>query len=71
LIEASSDRVLGFTAFGVDAGELLPAVQVVMSAGLPYTVLRDLVIAHPTIAEGLGLLFSSPFAAAVATDANR
>jgi hypothetical protein len=35
-------------------------VQVVMTAGLPYTVLRDLIIAHPTMAEGLSGLFASP-----------
>jgi pyruvate/2-oxoglutarate dehydrogenase complex dihydrolipoamide dehydrogenase (E3) component len=66
LIEANGDRILGFTAFGVDAGELLPAVQVAMSAGLPYTVLRDMIIAHPTTAEGLGGLFGATFSASKA-----
>ena len=61
LVEANGEYILGVTAFGVDAGELLPAVQVVMSAGLPYTVLRDTIIAHPTIAEGLGGLFAATF----------
>lgn len=59
LIEKDGDRVLGFTAFGVEAGEIMAAVQVVMAAGLPYTVLRDMVLTHPTIAEGLGDLFSA------------
>ncbi len=44
---------------GVEAGEVLAAVQVAMTAGLPYTVLRDLVLAHPTVAEGLGDLFAA------------
>ena len=66
LVEANGERILGFTAFGVDAGELLPAVQVAMSAGLPYTVLRDMIIAHPTMAEGLVGLFSSPLSAPTA-----
>lgn len=66
LIEANGDRVLGFTAFGVDAGELLPAVQVAMTAGLPYTVLRDTIIAHPTTSEGLSGLFASPLSAPAA-----
>jgi pyruvate/2-oxoglutarate dehydrogenase complex dihydrolipoamide dehydrogenase (E3) component len=65
LIAVDSDRVLGFTAFGVEAGELLPAVQIVMSAGLPYTVLRDAVITHPTMSEGLGPLLSKIAAPAV------
>ena len=59
LVAAESDHLLGFAAIGVEMGELLPVVQIVMSAGLPYTVLRDAVITHPTMAEGLGSLFSN------------
>ena len=59
LVETDSDRILGFTAFGVDAGEVLAAVQVAMIAGLPYTALRDAVLTHPTLVEGLSFLFSS------------
>jgi pyruvate/2-oxoglutarate dehydrogenase complex dihydrolipoamide dehydrogenase (E3) component len=59
LVEADSDRILGFTAFGVGAGEILAAVQIAMIAGLPYTALRDAVLTHPTLAEGLMALFSS------------
>jgi pyruvate/2-oxoglutarate dehydrogenase complex dihydrolipoamide dehydrogenase (E3) component len=59
LVEADSDRILGFTAFGVGAGEILAAVQVAMIAALPYTALRDAVLTHPTLVEGLIPLFSS------------
>ena len=59
LVEANNDRILGFTAFGVAAGEILAAVQVAMIAGLPYTALRDAVLTHPTLVEGLIPLFSS------------
>jgi pyruvate/2-oxoglutarate dehydrogenase complex dihydrolipoamide dehydrogenase (E3) component len=59
LIEKGSDRILGFTGFGVEAGEVMPAVQVAMAAGLPYTALRDTILTHPTMAEGLAELFSS------------
>jgi pyruvate/2-oxoglutarate dehydrogenase complex dihydrolipoamide dehydrogenase (E3) component len=59
LVEADSDRILGFTAFGVSAGEILATVQMAMIAGLPYTALRDAVLTHPTLVEGLILLFSS------------
>ena len=52
-----SDRIIGFTAFGWDAGELMAVVQVAMIAGLPYTALRDAIFAHPTMAEGLIQLF--------------
>jgi pyruvate/2-oxoglutarate dehydrogenase complex dihydrolipoamide dehydrogenase (E3) component len=43
----------------VGAGELLAPVQLAMSAALPYTVLRDLIVTHPTLTEGLVYLFSS------------
>jgi pyruvate/2-oxoglutarate dehydrogenase complex dihydrolipoamide dehydrogenase (E3) component len=59
LVEADNDRILGFTAFGVGAGETLAAVQIAMIAGLPYTALRDAVLTHPTLVEGLTSLFSS------------
>lgn len=57
LISKDDDTILGFTALGPRAGELLPAVQVVMAAGLGYGVLRDLVVVHPTVGEGLVALF--------------
>ena len=54
--ERSDDRIVGFTMFGSDAGEVLAAVQTAMLAKLPYPVLRDAVITHLTVAEGLGPL---------------
>ncbi|MEA3181289.1 MAG: hypothetical protein QOI59_4812 [Gammaproteobacteria bacterium] len=57
LIDAHSDRILGFTAFGAEAGELIAVVQTAMLTGAPYTVLRDAILTHPTIAEGLTVLF--------------
>lgn len=59
LVEAGSDRILGFTGFGVGAGEIMSAVQMTMIAGLPYTALRDAVLTHPTLVEGLIPMFSS------------
>lgn len=59
LVELDGDRILGFTALGTGAGEIMAAVQIAMIAGLPYTALRDAVLAHPTLAEGLIPLFSS------------
>jgi pyruvate/2-oxoglutarate dehydrogenase complex dihydrolipoamide dehydrogenase (E3) component len=59
LVEANGDRILGFTALCVRAGEILASVQVAMIAGLPYTALRDAVLTHPTLVEGLIPLFSS------------
>lgn len=58
LLDTGSDRILGFSAFGPHAGEILAVVQVAMMAGLPFTALRDAVLTHPTMAEGLGELFA-------------
>ena len=59
LVENDSDRILGFTAFGVDAGEIMAPVQVAMIAALPYVALREAILTHPTLTEGLVALFSS------------
>jgi pyruvate/2-oxoglutarate dehydrogenase complex dihydrolipoamide dehydrogenase (E3) component len=53
-----NDQIIGFTAFGWDAGEIMATVQVAMIAGLPYTALRDAIITHPTMSEGLTSLFA-------------
>jgi len=57
LVAAHDDRILGFTQVGVGAGEVLGTVQVAMLAGLPYTALRDAILTHPTLVEGLIPLF--------------
>jgi len=59
LIGGSDDRILGFTMIGSEAGEVMVAVQMAILANLPYGRLRDAVLVHPTIAEGLGSLFSN------------
>jgi len=55
---AQDDRIVGFTMIGPEAGEVMAAVQVAMLAGLPYTALRDAILTHPTMAEGLNALFA-------------
>ena len=59
LVEADGNRILGFTMLGAEAGEVMAVVQTAMLASMPYTGLRDAIIAHPTMAEGLGALFSN------------
>jgi pyruvate/2-oxoglutarate dehydrogenase complex dihydrolipoamide dehydrogenase (E3) component len=56
---ATDHRILGFTAFGIEAGEVMAVVQMAMVAGMPYTEIRDAILTHPTVAEGLTVLFSS------------
>jgi pyruvate/2-oxoglutarate dehydrogenase complex dihydrolipoamide dehydrogenase (E3) component len=59
LLAAEDDRILGFTAFGAEASEMMAAVQTAMLGGLPYTVLRDAIFTHPTAAEGLVYLLAN------------
>jgi probable pyridine nucleotide-disulfide oxidoreductase len=59
VIDAQSDQILGFTMFGAEAGEVTAVVQMAMLGRLPYTALRDGLLAHPTMAEGLNYLFGA------------
>jgi pyruvate/2-oxoglutarate dehydrogenase complex dihydrolipoamide dehydrogenase (E3) component len=59
LVGENDDRILGFTMIGAEAGEVMAVVQTAMLAELPFSRLRDAVLAHPTMAEGLGFLFSN------------
>ena len=42
---------------GAEGGEIMTIVQFVMLGKLPYTALKDGMITHPTLAEGLNNLF--------------
>ena len=59
VVEAAGERILGFTMIGSEAGDVMAAVQTTMLGGLPYTVLRDAILTHPTMAEGLNALFAA------------
>jgi pyruvate/2-oxoglutarate dehydrogenase complex dihydrolipoamide dehydrogenase (E3) component len=65
LIHSENDGILGFTAFGAEASEMMAAVQTAMLGRLPYTVLRDAIFTHPTMAEGLVFLLTSVPAKAI------
>jgi pyruvate/2-oxoglutarate dehydrogenase complex dihydrolipoamide dehydrogenase (E3) component len=69
-VEVDGNRILGFTAFGVDAGEIMSCAQIAMMAVLPYTALRDAILTHPTLAQGLITLFSSSPSTPGPADAN-
>jgi len=56
LIGKDSDEILGFMAFGVEASELMAAVQTAMVGRMPFTMLRDAIFTHPTVSEGLVFL---------------
>jgi pyruvate/2-oxoglutarate dehydrogenase complex dihydrolipoamide dehydrogenase (E3) component len=64
LIAADSDQILGFTAFGAEASELMAAVQTAMVGRIPYTALHSAIYAHPAMAEGLTFLLRNTPASA-------
>ena len=59
LVAADGDHLLGFTALGPEAGELIAVVQIAMLSSAPYTRLRDAILTHPTMAEGFTVLFAT------------
>lgn len=58
LIDANSDRILGFTMLGTSAGEVATVVQMAMLGALPYQAVRDAIIGHPLMSEGLNVLLN-------------
>ncbi|MGB3549268.1 MAG: FAD-dependent oxidoreductase [Candidatus Binatus sp.] len=59
LIAKNSDEILGFTALGFEASELMVAAQTAMLGRIPYTMLRDAIFTHPTMSEGLNQLLAN------------
>jgi pyruvate/2-oxoglutarate dehydrogenase complex dihydrolipoamide dehydrogenase (E3) component len=58
VIDRQTDEILGAAIFAAHGGEVIAAIQMTMLGGLPCTALRDGVLAHPTMAEGLNQLFA-------------
>jgi pyruvate/2-oxoglutarate dehydrogenase complex dihydrolipoamide dehydrogenase (E3) component len=58
VVDAESSQILGAAILGIEGGEIMAQVQLAMMGKLPYTVLKDAVFAHPTLAESLNNLFS-------------
>jgi pyruvate/2-oxoglutarate dehydrogenase complex dihydrolipoamide dehydrogenase (E3) component len=59
LIAGDDDRILGFVMLGAHTGEVMTVVQMAMLGQLTYTAVRDGILAHPTVAEGLNMLFAT------------
>jgi pyruvate/2-oxoglutarate dehydrogenase complex dihydrolipoamide dehydrogenase (E3) component len=58
VVDADTGQILGAAVLGIEGGEIMAILQVAMMGKVPYTVLRDGVFAHPTLAESLNNLFS-------------
>lgn len=59
IVDADTERILGFTVLGIEGGEMMAAMEIAMLGNLPYTALRDGIFAHPTLMEAFNNLFSS------------
>jgi pyruvate/2-oxoglutarate dehydrogenase complex dihydrolipoamide dehydrogenase (E3) component len=57
IVDAESGEILGCTMLGIEGGELMSMIQIAMMGKLPYTVLKEAIFAHPTLAESLNNLF--------------
>lgn len=58
VVEVDSGQILGAAVLGIEGGEVMAVLQMAIMGKLPYTVLRDAVFAHPTLAESLNNLFT-------------
>jgi pyruvate/2-oxoglutarate dehydrogenase complex dihydrolipoamide dehydrogenase (E3) component len=59
VVDADTGQILGAAVLGIEGGEIMAMLEVAMMGKVPYTVLRDGVFAHPTLAESLNNLFST------------
>ncbi len=59
IVDAGTQQILGAAVLGLEGGEIMAMLEISMMGKLPYTVLRDGIFAHPTLAESLNNLFSS------------
>jgi probable pyridine nucleotide-disulfide oxidoreductase len=61
VVDRNTNRILGAALLGTEASEAIAVVQMAMLSGMEYTAVRDAIITHPTIAEGLNLLFTPAY----------
>ena len=59
VVDASDGQILGCAVLGIEGGEIMAILQMAMMGKVPYSVLRDAVFAHPTLAESLNNLFAT------------
>lgn len=56
LVDPSSKKILGATVLSIDGGEIMAVIQMAMLGEVTYDRIRNLPIAHPTLAENLNNL---------------
>jgi pyruvate/2-oxoglutarate dehydrogenase complex dihydrolipoamide dehydrogenase (E3) component len=58
VVDAETGQILGAAILGIEGGELMAMLEIAMLGKLPFTVLRDAIFAHPTLAESFNNLFT-------------
>jgi pyruvate/2-oxoglutarate dehydrogenase complex dihydrolipoamide dehydrogenase (E3) component len=58
VVDAETNQVLGAAVLGIEGGEVMSMLQLAMMGKIPFTILRDAIFAHPTLAESLNNLFT-------------
>jgi pyruvate/2-oxoglutarate dehydrogenase complex dihydrolipoamide dehydrogenase (E3) component len=59
VVDAGTDQILGVALLGHDSGEVVSVIQMAMIGGLRYQQVRDAVLTHPTMGEGVNLLLDA------------
>ena len=59
VVDGDNQQILGGAILGLEGGELMSMLEIAMYGKLPYTVLRDAIFAHPTLAESFNNLFAT------------
>ena len=59
VVDAESEKILGAAVIGPEASEVVTSVQMAMLGGLTWRQVRDAVITHPTMGEGLNIVLDS------------
>jgi pyruvate/2-oxoglutarate dehydrogenase complex dihydrolipoamide dehydrogenase (E3) component len=59
MVAADAGQILGCTILGIEGGEIMSMLQIAMMGKLPYSVVREAIFAHPTLAESLNDLFAT------------
>ena len=58
VMDSKTNKILGAALFCYNSPEVINIVKTAIDANLDYTVLRDQVFTHPTVAESLNDLFN-------------
>ena len=58
VVDADTNQILGAAVLGIEGGEIMSMLQLAMMGKIPFTILRDAIFAHPTLAESLNNLFT-------------